>query len=68
MEKYKADPVPQNHHPLLFWIQDIDGLEVIGSGKPFTNVAVCHSPALEKEEEEKEHVEKWEMSAYLIFI
>ncbi|XP_040891242.1 MYCBP-associated protein [Toxotes jaculatrix] len=37
---------------------DIDGLEVIGSGKPFTSVTVCRSPLLEKEEEEKEHKEE----------
>ncbi|KAM7418873.1 hypothetical protein PAMA_016141 [Pampus argenteus] len=36
---------------------DISGLEVIGSGKPFTLVTVCHSPLLEREEEEKEHKE-----------
>ncbi|XP_071783868.2 MYCBP-associated protein [Centroberyx gerrardi] len=33
---------------------DIDGLEVIGSGKPFTSVTVYRSPLLEEEEEEKE--------------
>eukprot|EP00064_Thunnus_orientalis_P020106 superscaffoldBa00005356_g20237 len=32
---------------------DINGLEVIGSGKPFTSVTVCHSPLLEREGEEK---------------
>ncbi|XP_076001486.1 MYCBP-associated protein isoform X2 [Genypterus blacodes] len=38
---------------------DIDGLEVIGSGKPFTNVPASPCPSLEKEEEEEEneHVE-----------
>ncbi|KAM9363623.1 MYCBP-associated protein [Symphorus nematophorus] len=36
---------------------DLDGLEVIGSGKPSTFVTVCHSPSLEKEDEEKEHKE-----------
>ncbi|KAM7393952.1 hypothetical protein PAMP_020785 [Pampus punctatissimus] len=36
---------------------DISGLEVIGSGKPFTFVTVCHSPLLEREGEEKEHKE-----------
>ncbi|XP_041790122.1 MYCBP-associated protein [Chelmon rostratus] len=36
---------------------DIDGLEVIGSGKPSTFVTVCRSPLLEKEEEEEEHAE-----------
>ncbi|KAF0037690.1 hypothetical protein F2P81_010564 [Scophthalmus maximus] len=42
-------------------IQDINGLEVIGSGKPFTLVTVCRSPLLEKEEEkEKEHQDKKE--------
>ncbi|AWP06034.1 putative MYCBP-associated protein [Scophthalmus maximus] len=40
---------------------DINGLEVIGSGKPFTLVTVCRSPLLEKEEEkEKEHQDKKE--------
>ncbi|KAL7404939.1 hypothetical protein ABVT39_021329 [Epinephelus coioides] len=34
---------------------DINGLEVIGSGKPFTSVTVCPSPLLDKEEEEAEH-------------
>ncbi|XP_044046052.1 MYCBP-associated protein isoform X2 [Siniperca chuatsi] len=34
---------------------DINGLEVIGSGKPFTFVTVCRSPLMVKEEEEKEH-------------
>ncbi|KAM9313664.1 MYCBP-associated protein [Pholidichthys leucotaenia] len=34
---------------------DISGLEVIGSGKPFTFVRKCHSPLLEKKEEENEH-------------
>ncbi|XP_032398071.1 MYCBP-associated protein isoform X1 [Etheostoma spectabile] len=33
---------------------DINALEVIGSGKPFTFVTVCQSPLLEKEEEETE--------------
>ncbi|KAF3687365.1 Epsin-2 EPS-15-interacting protein 2 Intersectin-EH-binding protein 2 [Channa argus] len=31
---------------------DINGLEVIGSSKPFTFVTVCQSPSLEKEEEQ----------------
>ncbi|XP_035516253.1 MYCBP-associated protein [Morone saxatilis] len=39
---------------------DIDGLEVIGAGKPATFVTVCRSPLLEKEEEEKEHNKKKE--------
>lgn len=38
-------------------LQDIDGLEVIGSSKPSTLVTVCPSPLLEKEEDEKEHKE-----------
>ncbi|XP_026158941.1 MYCBP-associated protein isoform X2 [Mastacembelus armatus] len=33
---------------------DINGLEVIGSGKPFASVAVCCSPLLEKEEEKEQ--------------
>lgn len=36
------------------YLQDINALEVIGSGKPFTFVTVCRSPLLEKEEEETE--------------
>ncbi|XP_029291558.1 MYCBP-associated protein isoform X2 [Cottoperca gobio] len=49
-------------HTLGELLQDMDvkkpeitGLEVIGSGKPFTFVTVCHGPLLEKEEEETEH-------------
>nr|XP_043883257.1 MYCBP-associated protein-like [Solea senegalensis] len=42
---------------------DISALEVIGSGKPFTSVTVCHSPLVEKEaeqemEQEEEETEK----------
>ncbi|TDH15924.1 hypothetical protein EPR50_G00014280 [Perca flavescens] len=37
---------------------DINALEVIGSGKPFTFVTVCRSPLLEKEEEETEEIKK----------
>ncbi|KAF7645878.1 hypothetical protein LDENG_00197000 [Lucifuga dentata] len=33
---------------------DIDGLEVIGSGKPFTDVTVSHSSMVEKEDEKKQ--------------
>uniref|UniRef100_UPI0009B471C0 MYCBP-associated protein-like n=1 Tax=Monopterus albus TaxID=43700 RepID=UPI0009B471C0 len=39
---------------------DISGLEVIGSGKPFTCVTVSRSPILEKEEEENEQEEMTE--------
>ncbi|XP_040002786.1 MYCBP-associated protein [Xiphias gladius] len=37
---------------------DINGLEVIGSGKRNTFVTMCRSPLLEKEEEEEEHKEE----------
>lgn len=50
-QTYKADLFLTT----LCHLQDIDGLEVIGSGKPFTFVTVCRSPLLEKEEEDKEH-------------
>ncbi|XP_029380169.1 MYCBP-associated protein [Echeneis naucrates] len=36
---------------------DIDGLEVIGSCKPFTSVTACGAPLLEKDKEEKKHKE-----------
>ncbi|CAK6968328.1 MYCBP-associated protein [Scomber scombrus] len=36
---------------------DINGLEVIGSGKPFTSVTVRRGPLLEREGEEKKHKE-----------
>ncbi|GAA6220171.1 MYCBP-associated protein [Lates japonicus] len=39
-------------------LPDIDGLEVIGSGKPFTSVTVCRSPLLEKEENEHKEEKK----------
>lgn len=39
------------------YLQDIDGLEVIGSSKPSTFVTVCGSPLLEKEEGENEYKE-----------
>ncbi|XP_074485199.1 MYCBP-associated protein isoform X1 [Sebastes fasciatus] len=39
---------------------EINRLEVIGSGKPFTFVKVCRDPLLEKEEEETEHKMKKE--------
>ncbi|XP_070834212.1 MYCBP-associated protein [Chaetodon trifascialis] len=36
---------------------DMDGLEVIGSGKPSTFVTICRSPLLEEKEEEEDHME-----------
>ncbi|XP_059194299.1 MYCBP-associated protein [Centropristis striata] len=37
---------------------DMDGLEVIGSSKPFTSITVCCGPVLEEEEEEEEKMKK----------
>ncbi|KAK2815843.1 hypothetical protein Q5P01_026310 [Channa striata] len=39
---------------------DINGLEVIGSGKPFSFVTVCQSPSLEKEDEQNKEMKKEE--------
>lgn len=39
------------------WLQAINALEAIGSGKPCTFVTLCRSPSLEKEEEEREYKE-----------
>lgn len=44
----------QNHHSVSLWLQDFNGLEVIGSSKPFTFITTCRGPLLEKEEEETE--------------
>ena len=54
---FKFDPFFQNHHSVSLWLQDINGLEVIGSGKPFTSVTVRRGPLLEQEGEEKKHKE-----------
>lgn len=55
-------PNPFLHHSVLLSLQDINELEVIGSGKPFNLVTVCNSPLLENEEEEEEDKEHKEMN------
>lgn len=63
----------QKHHSVSLLLQDIDGLEVIGSSKPSTFVTVCRSPLLEKEEEEKENKEMkkenmWDKNSLLCLV